>query len=125
MFCVTSWRVRILAAHKWSTNNTPRGERRGGARIKPGYAELKEEIKRHIGSFRCVTSNYGEDKTPHKEYLPSNLSVKKMFCLFKENYKGPVDVQYKYYHGIFVNCFNLGFGDPSKDIDYFCSTQTI
>ena len=87
--------------------------------MKPGYAELKEEIKQHISSFRYVSSNYDGEKTPHKEYLPSNLSVKKMYNLFKEHYNGPVDVKYKYYHGIFVSCFNLGFGNPRKDIDYF------
>ena len=81
VYCITAERVRSLAAHKWQTDN-PRGEQRGGKRPKAGYENLKKEIKRHISRYRCVSSHYGRNKTPHKKYLPSTLNVLKMYREF-------------------------------------------
>ena len=118
IYCVTAERVRSLAAHKWQTDN-PRGEQRGGKRLKPGYEDLKEEIKQHISRYRCVSSHYGRNKTPHKKYLPSNLNVLKMYRAFLEQYSGTLSVKYSLYYKVFVTSFNLGFGNPRTDV---CST---
>ena len=118
IYCVTAERVRSLAAHKWQTDN-PRDEQRGGKRLKPGYEDLKEEIKQHISRYRCVSSYYGRNKTPNKKYLPSTLNVLKMYRAFLEQYSGTLSVKYSLYYKVFVTSFNLGFGNPRTDV---CST---
>ena len=117
IFCIGEQRVKELAVHKWKLNG-PRGENRGGARKNPDYSNLKEEIQKHISSFRCVSSHYGREKTPHKQYLPSNLM--KMYKQFLKEYEGVKEVKYNYYYGVFVSSFNLGFGSPKTDVCSFC-----
>ena len=109
IYCVTAERFRSLAAYKWQTEN-PRGEQQRGKRLKPGYEDLKEEIKQHISRYRCVSSHYGRNKTPHKKYLPSTLNVLKMYNAFLEQYSGTLSVKYSLYYKIFVTLFNLEFG---------------
>ncbi|XP_072017397.1 uncharacterized protein [Amphiura filiformis] len=43
-----------------------------------------------------------------------------MYKLFCEQYNGTLDVKYKMYYNIFMTSFNLGFGNPRKDICSFC-----
>ena len=112
-------RVTNIAAHKWAAHNA-RLERRGGARVEQKYVELKEQIKTRICSFRCVSSDYGRNKTPFRKYLPSHLSVNKMLTLFKQQYVGPVDLRYTFYYNVFMTSFNLGFGKPRKNVCSFC-----
>ena len=71
--CITAERVQSLAAHKWQTGNL-RGEQGGGKRPNAGYENLKEEIKRHVSHYCCVSSHYGKNKTPHQKYLLSKHS---------------------------------------------------
>ena len=118
IYCVTAERVRSLAAHNWQTDN-PRGEQRGGKRLKARYEDLKEEIKQHISRYRCVSSHYGRNKTPYKKYLPSTLNVLKMYHAFLEQYSGTLSVKYSLYYKVFATSFNLGFENPRTDV---CST---
>ena len=113
-------RVVSILKYAWENNDNLRPECQGGKREKDGYSELKEEIRRHIQLFRCVQSHYGRYKTPHRRYLPSTLSVFKMYELFLEQYKGALQVKYSLYYTIFVEDFNLGFGSPKTDICSYC-----
>ena len=124
IFSVGAKRVKIIVAHKWATHNA-RLERRGGARVQQKYVDLKEQIKTHICSFRCVSSHYGRNKTPFRKYLPSHLSVNNMFTLFKQQYVGPVDVRYTFYYNVFMTSFNLGFGNTSRMSAHFASRKGI
>ena len=119
IFGIGRARVRSIAAHKWVSNN-PRPERRGGKREKLGYEDVKEKIKQHISRFRCVSSHYGRDKTPHKEYLPYDPNVKKMYKAFLKEYSGVLNVKYSLYYKIFATCFHLGFGNPKEDVGSTC-----
>ena len=117
-------RLCNLLRYLWENKN-PRPERRGGFRVKQGYAELKAEIINHIKKFKCYASHYGRNKTPNRKYLPSTLSVRKMYMMFKDEYEGPIDVKYGFYYGIFVSKFNLGFGSPRKDVCSFCTSHKV
>ena len=117
-------RLVNLLRYLWENNN-PRPERRGGFRVKQGYAELKAEIINHIKKFKYHTSHYGRNKTPNRKYLPSTLSVRNMYMVFKDEYEGPIDVKCGFYYGIFVSKFNLGFGSPKKDVCSFCTSHKV
>lgn len=113
-------RIANIANHKW-THDNPRQEKRGGKREAQQYAELKDKIREHIKRFRCVASHYGRNKTPHRRYLASTLSIKRMWEIFKEEYNGDLNVTYWLYVCIFMNEFNLGFGSPKTDVCSFCT----
>ncbi|XP_072041703.1 uncharacterized protein [Amphiura filiformis] len=117
-------RLRNLMRYTWRNNNT-RPERRGGVRVKPGYDDLKQQICNHIRKFRCRSSHYGINKTPSLKFLPSTLSINKMYLMFKDEYTGPLEVQYGLYHQVFVSNFNLGFGSPRKDVCSFCTEHKV
>lgn len=46
--------------------------------------EAIDLIKNHINSFPRYTSHYTREKSPNRKYLNSNLSIKKMYELYKE-----------------------------------------
>ena len=112
-------RIINIAKYVWEHNNS-RPERRGGKRERQGYSELREQIRDHIRSFRCVSSHYGRNKTPHRRYLPSTLNIRRMWKMFLDQYTGTLLVQYDFYHAIFVKEFNLGFGSPKTDVCSYC-----
>ena len=113
-------RLGNLVKHAWDNNYNPRPERRGGRRESAEFEEVKQKIRNHIRSFRCCSSHYGRNKTPHKRYLPGSLNIQRMWELFnKENSGQPV--KYNTYYHVFVEDFNLGFGSPKTDVCSFCT----
>lgn len=91
-------------------------EKRGGHKAIKRH--LQESIKQDIGLYKCTQSHYARAGAVHRNYLPSELSVNKMFKTFIS--KNPhIACTYEYYLGVFKGYFNLGFGSPKKDV---CST---
>ena len=119
ILCMGKKRVGNIAKFLWE-HNSPRPERRGGKRQQQGYTDLKQQVIDHIQTFTCVSSHYGRSKTPHRKYLPSTLSVQRMWELFKEQYMGDMNVTYTFYYNIFMTQFNLGFGSPKTDVCSYC-----
>ncbi|GFO14010.1 vitamin B12-dependent ribonucleotide reductase [Plakobranchus ocellatus] len=70
----------------------------------------KNVIIHHIRSFRGRISHYSRQKT-RKLYLPEDLTITKMYTLFKEKYPN-VKCSYEKYWDIFISKFNVFFGYP-------------
>lgn len=79
--------------------------------------EKKKLVMDHIQTFTCRASHYGRRGAPGRKYLPSDLSVKKMHDLFKQQNHDAVS--YSLYYSVFRYSFNLAFGHPATDA---CST---
>jgi len=72
----------------------------------------------HIGSFRSRKAHYS--RRPHRKvYLPENLSIIKMFRLYKEQYPCS-KATYRTYRETFSNKFDIGFGYPRCDTCSAC-----
>ena len=82
-----------------------------------------ENVKRHIRSFPVVPSHYTRKDT-QREYLASDLNIKKMHELYTEECEkeGTKPVSSRQYRKIFNENFNLSFHVPKKDQ---CSTCSI
>ncbi|CAH2104535.1 unnamed protein product [Euphydryas editha] len=78
--------------------------------------EKRQEIKEHILSFPSYESHYTR-KTTSKKYLPSHLTIKKMYDLFCENRENPPSV--KIYSQEFHK-LGLSFKKPRADTCYTC-----
>lgn len=89
-----------------SIGGTETDDMRGKAIPKNKVSDSKrEEIKSHIMSFPAYESHYSR-KTTSKKYLPSHLTMQKMYSLFCENNQNPPSI--KIYSGEFHK-LNLSF----------------
>ena len=117
-------RLWNVSKFSWENDGNPRPENRGGLRNGIKVEEVKEKIKAHIMSFHCVASHYGRNKTPYKRYLPGTLNINRMWQMF--NQENPTyNVNYMTYYRVFTNNFNLGFGNPKKDVCSYCVGQKM
>lgn len=70
-------------------------------------------VKNHISSFPQYGSHYSRSDNPHRKYLSPDLSVSKMYVLYKElcEEEGGTDpVSEWIYRKTFNESFNLTFG---------------
>ncbi|XP_054742561.1 uncharacterized protein LOC129247455 [Anastrepha obliqua] len=79
--------------------------------------EIANLIKEHIESFPAVESHYTRAKS-QRLYLSSDLTITKMYNLFKERHPD-LSVKEHMYRHIFCNNYNYSFHHPKKDT---CST---
>lgn len=79
---------------------------------------VKNQIRMHIESFPKQESHYSRQKTS-KMWLNPDLSIKKMYVLFKEKYPF-ANCNEKLYRDIFRSDFNLRFGAPRSDTCTYC-----
>lgn len=98
--------------------NTPKQDGRGksansGRRLSE---EKRDMIKDHINSFPAVESHYCRSTTSRK-YLDSNLSLVKMYALYKEKCltENLEPVKLSMYRHIFVTEFNIDFHKRKSD----------
>ena len=75
VFNISKRRVDNVLNH-WSTKTEVRKENRGVARLDPVKEELREQIIKHILTYKCKASHYGRSKTPHRKYLPGHYTIK-------------------------------------------------
>lgn len=76
----------------------------------------REEIKTHILSFPTYESHYSRKKTS-KKYLPSHLTLQKMYELYKEAHENPTSI--KIYSQEFHK-LKLSFKKPHVDTCFTC-----
>ena len=72
-----------------------------------------EFIKQHISSFPWYQSHYSRQDNPTRKYLSSNLSIAKMYDLYKEKCqeeKRGTTCSKWIYRRTFNEAFNLSFG---------------
>lgn len=83
---------------------------------------VKNVIREHIKSIPVVSSHYCRSTTK-RNYLPSNLSEKRLYedyKLFCED-RDVVPEKFSFYRNVFVTEFNLGFHRPKKDQCDLCT----
>jgi len=74
--------------------------------------EKIEQIKEHIAKFPCYQSHYSRHDNPNRQYLSPDLSIPKMYALYKDHCSEQgLDAvsEWKYRH-VFNTNFNLTFG---------------
>ncbi|XP_069354654.1 uncharacterized protein [Maniola hyperantus] len=114
---ITKYRVEYALKHLFHTGEIAR-ERRGGNRKINKFKEQKESIIRYIIKLKCIESHYCRSSSQERKYLSSDLSINKLYKMFRD--ENPVSpVKQSYFRHIFNREFNLGFGTPNTDA---CST---
>lgn len=92
-----------------------RGRKEPGNKTKP---EEVEKVRNHIEKFPVKESHYCRSTTKRK-YLDENLSISKMYSLYKEEHEDPVsEITYR---RIFGTEYNLSFFVPKKDQCVICN----
>lgn len=77
--------------------------------------ESKNEVKAFIEKFPCYESHYSREKSSHRKYLSPDLSIGKMYELYKDEIGERVPVSYFIFREIFNKEFNLHFHPPITD----------
>ncbi|XP_063876931.1 uncharacterized protein LOC135109482 [Scylla paramamosain] len=125
---VTSRRV-YNAVDRVNPTGTPRADRRG--KHVPKHAmplSRKNLVECHIKSFPTVSSHYTRAKSPLMRYLDTEMTMKKMYFLYKEwlfdNHEDEEPVTFSYYKKV-VQGFRLGFKPPSTDTCSKCDRYEV
>ena len=74
----------------------------------------KQKVKKHIESFPVIDSHYQRMWTK-RQFLGANLSIQKMYDLYKEKCIEVLPLKHSMYRNIFCNEYNLSFHHPKKD----------
>lgn len=110
-------RVQRVNKRHMHSGSSP-SERRGGDRISKKYSDKCDAVKNYIRKFKPCESHYCRGKSVRK-YLPSDLSIRKMWLAYNKEHNLSLQVKYHYFRDIFVRNFNLSFKTPATDA---CST---
>ncbi len=96
-------------------------DRRGGSRVTTKQLESTRSIVQFIKKLEVVSSHYGRGHSS-RQYLPSNLSITKLYEMWKAEQKAqnlPVPCRFVFAE-IFRTKFNLSFCTPNIDLCSFC-----
>ncbi|GFO46738.1 vitamin B12-dependent ribonucleotide reductase [Plakobranchus ocellatus] len=88
-----------------------RSQHENHPKLKP---EVGKTVIERIHSFSGRKSHYSLGAA-QKLFLPEELTVAKMYCLFMQTHPPEMEVSYEKYRHIFTTQFNIGFGYPRKD----------
>ena len=111
---VSNGRLERAIKAQIKTGGTPHSDERG--RHCPGNKTDEDDvafIKSHIDSFPRYQSHYSRQDNPHRKYLSPELSVTKMYLLYKEKCreeKRETTCSEWVYRKTFNESFNLSFG---------------
>lgn len=89
-------------------------ETRGGNRKENLFRERKNLVRQFLFKLKCTESHYCRSSTQERKYLPSDLSINKLYKMFKIEHPQS-SVKKSYFRQIFNKDFNLGFGSPRTD----------
>lgn len=89
-----------LAAKQIVTLDEDMKEKRGGARVNNAMKTLKENIVKHIQSFRCREKHQSRSKSPGRSYLPPELNIMTMWNIFCES--NTEKCNYSLYYSVFT-----------------------
>lgn len=95
-------------------------ERRGGDRRRKKYEQRENSVKKFIGNLYARESHYNRQKSK-RLYLSSDLNIAKLSRLYNDSVELNLKVSRRYFYNIFVRHFNLGFGNPAKDVCSLCT----
>lgn len=85
--------------------------------------EIIDNVKKHIESFPSMESHYCR-KNSQRKYLDSQLSIRKMYDLFKKQHPQST-ISETTYRRTFCNNYNLSFFVPKKDQCLLCNKYKI
>ena len=113
IFGISNGRLGRALSSQAEAGGVPHRDQRGRHEPSNKTSEEKiEMIKEHISKFPCYQSHYSRRDNPNRKYLSPDLSVSKMYALYKEHCSEQ-DVEavseWKYRH-VFNTTFNLTFG---------------
>ena len=112
--CIDEKRVRHVLS-SISTTGTVAQDQRGCHDNHFNVALDEQAVVEHISKFKTVDSHYVR-LTAKAQYLPEELTVKAMHNMYVEDHDGKGKVKdYKFYHRIFTERFNLKFQKNKKD----------
>lgn len=73
------------------------------------------EVKNFIAKFPTYESHYSRRKNPHRKYLAPDLSLGKIYELYKKEYANANPVSMYIFRDVFLKKFNLHFHAPVSD----------
>lgn len=115
LFGITKERVKRLR-NLLVLGKLPEDKRGKSQAVNAMPTDQISEVISHISSFKAKESHYSSGII---KYLPADLSVKKMFRLYKEKHN-ETRIKYEYYNKIFRENFALRFGRPAVDTCCLC-----
>jgi hypothetical protein len=85
------------------------------------------EIVTHIKSFPAYVSHYSRAHNPGRQYLNSELTIQKMYQLYKRKCEddNKIPLKEKMYYHVFSNQFNLHFKPPHQDTCQLCDSLQL
>lgn len=120
---ISRYRINHIAKNFFMTQEAPR-EKQGGSRTTANDDEVTKSIIDHIESFKCKKSHYIRKDTG-RSYLHPELSIKKMYKLWKLERHGMPKASYSKYYSVFVTKFNLAFCHPRQDVCSYCTEMKV
>lgn len=113
-------RVQRVCKRQLVTGTAPI-ERRGGNRKAEKFASRRNAIIAFIRKFKVMEVHYCRSKISKRQYLPSELSINKMYAMYdKEIMEVHLKVKCSYFRSVFNEKFNIGFREPSTDLCSMC-----
>ncbi|KAK4326821.1 hypothetical protein Pmani_002678 [Petrolisthes manimaculis] len=117
------------AVESVTPTGTPRVDRRGKHVPKHAMpASRKNLVEQHVKSFPTVSSHYTRAKSPLMRYLDTDMTLKKMFFLYKEwlfdTNEEEEPVKFSYYKKV-VRRYRLGFKPPNTDTCSKCDRYEV
>lgn len=106
-------RVQGQCKRHFVTGESPK-ETRGGDRKSKIFQPKREAVRQFIGRYEPVESHYCRNKTT-RLYLPSHLSIRKLWRQYNKNSVEQMKVKYDYFRTVFVDDFNISFKSAGTD----------
>lgn len=117
---VSRFRVNLLAKQFHMTGEMPL-ERRGGNRKEILFEAKRNQVISFISKLVAVEAHYCRSNLSCRQYLSSELSIKKLSQLYnEEQVDASLKVKNSYFRSVFNENFNLGFGSPRTDVCSYC-----
>ncbi|KAJ8720798.1 hypothetical protein PYW08_006263 [Mythimna loreyi] len=123
---VSQRRVQLLS-QKIDSNDETVKDKRGGKRQRREY-QWKNKIIEYISSIPAQESHYSRNDAPNRKYLPTELSVVKLYKGFLAKHRDgstlpPVSRQW--FNEVFLTEFNLSFKPPRVDTCPTCDSFKV
>lgn len=115
---ISESRVNRVVKYHFKTGNIPK-ENRGGDRKSIKFMDKTSSIIDFIQSFHLIDLHYCRSKIKYRQYLPSELNIKKMAQMYNDQAADNLRVKSSYFRKIFTTRFNIGFKSTAI---YLCST---
>lgn len=110
-------RLQFVLKKFFSTGKSPHDER-GGDRKSVKNVGKRQAITNFILKLKCTESHYCRSRST-RQYLPSELSVNKLFSMYNSQANDNLKVKSWLFRSVFNTKFNVGFKRARTDM---CST---